>query len=133
MTHPNCSSCGCEHRVCRELWRRQRKCCPDCTHGGAVCWMLRARQPYLPALIRGLDLEPLLRGALLAEMAAVVMQLPEPEASEDAHAWGAPWRLCSGCGELVPNERWAIGYGTSRCRRCIRRAIDAHARERGVG
>lgn len=73
----------------------------------------------MPGVLLTLDLEPLLRGALLEQMAAVLLraELPEPERQGFA--------LCRRCGELVPFEVWELGRAPAlRCRGCLWRASE---------
>lgn len=76
-----------------------------------------SEQLTLPGVQRALDLEPLLRGALLEAMAAVLMRQ-----EVDWQLCAAPWAFCPRCGELVPNEHWGDGKWL-RCRRCVSRAV----------
>lgn len=72
-----CRACNCTSLNCTILQRRQRICCPDCTHVALLAATRRklvGAQCTLPGLLRTLDLEPLLRGALLEEMAAVLLR-----------------------------------------------------------
>lgn len=81
-------------------------------------------QATLPGVQRALDLEPLLRGALLAQMAAVLLRFEPPEVA------GA-WVFCSRCGQLVENQSWGIDNRTrsSGCRVCLWRSAERLAAE----
>ena len=78
-------------------------------------------QCTLPGVLMALDLEPLLRGALLAEMAAVLLRAEPPERQG--------FTLCPRCGALVPNESWELDGSRwrlpLRCRNCLQRAASA--------
>jgi hypothetical protein len=73
-----------------------------------------SEQLTLPGVGRTLDLEPLLRGELIAQLAAVLMRV------EPVPAW---W-LCARCGLLVENETWGVDKPEHRCRVCLRRAAE---------
>src|SRR5262245_39521988 len=124
MNEQHCRACGYLRRQCIKLWVRQAKCCPDCSHGPpALPQPSRSYGVRQLALTvqRTLDLEPLLRGVLLAQMAAVLWRPPEEPAC------GTPWRRCLVCSELVEDECWRPGE--PRCRACMRRAVSRLVRE----
>lgn len=131
-----CMACGITDAACRKQWTCQRKCCPDCSHGAPALPRANARysvlQPWLPNLQLGLDLEPLLRGALLAEM-ATVLQRHEPRGVE-REPFVVAFYFCPRCGRLVPAEAWGEDNGTHpgswlRCRACIRNAANRRERD----
>lgn len=77
-----CAACGYSVQRCKV--RMQVKCCPDCKCN-LKPWGTPVRQLTLPGLQRTLELEPLLRGELLAAMAAVVAR-PEVPAGNNLGA-----------------------------------------------
>jgi hypothetical protein len=80
MTATTCASCGESVRHCRAA---KHKCCPECKCG--VAKLARGVRQAVLCLHRTLDLEPLLRGELLAAMAAVLArpELPELDAGAE--------------------------------------------------
>lgn len=127
LTH--CLACGYSVRSCRA---GKHKCCPDCKCG--VAKLSGGVRQLALCLHRTLDLEPLLRGELLAAMAAVLVRPEqreldaEPEFCPPPFLWpktgGAlvhyplgphgprvehqPGIVCDGCQWVSDGEGWPL-------------------------